>query len=196
MIRRLRPQVIHPRMRTKMDLLGNHMTAHLHLLSPSQLRFKGTDYPCAIGKGGLTSTKQEGDGSTPCGSFRLTHVFYRPDRLPPPECPLPVLPLSPTLGWCDDPTSPDYNRLILRPFSPSHECLWRSDVLYNIVVILDYNLLPAVPGKGSAIFLHVAGHTFPSTKGCVALQQEHLVSILSQITPQSFLIINKPLQTE
>ena len=55
------------------------------------------------------------------------------------------------------------------PIAASHERLWRDDHLYDLVVVLDYNLAGPRPGAGSAIFLHLAAPGFAPTAGCVAV---------------------------
>lgn len=64
--------------------------------------------------------------------------------------------------------------------SPGHERLWRNDNLYDLVVPLGYNDAPAAPGKGSAIFLHVAGKNYEPTEGCVALALPDLTALLRE----------------
>lgn len=125
--------------------------------------------------------KREGDGGTPVGRFELLHVYYRPDRGLPPATLLPTEPLTPASGWCDDPGHRLYNRPVQLPFSASHEKMWRDDRLYDIVVVLDCNLNPAVKGQGSAIFFHVARPGYSPTEGCVAVSPEHMRLILQNI---------------
>lgn len=60
------------------------------------------------------------------------------------------------MGWCDDPKSNKYNQLIKIPTKYHHEKLHRDDKLYDIILILDYNMNPIIKGKGSAIFLHLS----------------------------------------
>ena len=138
------------------------------------------DEPCALGKNGLILAEEgrEGDGKTPMGSFSMRRVFYRPDREETPMTKLPVTPLSPSLGWCDDPSSTHYNRLVQLPFSGSYEKLWRDDHLYDLVIVIGHNDAPVVPGLGSAIFIHVAQEDFKPTLGCVALKAEALRHML------------------
>ena len=50
--------------------------------------------------------------------------------------------------------------------------------LYDLVVVIGYNIAPVVPGKGSAIFLHVASADFSGTEGCVAVAREVLIPLL------------------
>ena len=66
----------------------------------------------------------------------------------------------------------------------SAERLWRNDHLYDLVVVLGHNDNPAVPGLGSAIFLHVASHGYDATEGCVALAKDDLLTILEELTPE------------
>lgn len=141
------------------------------------------DVPCALGRAGCTGLdeKSEGDGKTPLGTYPLRRVFYRPDRLSEPICILPVVPLSPTLGWCDDVGHAAYNQLVAIPFSASHEKMWRDDRLYDVVLVIGHNDAPIVPGAGSAIFVHVAKPGYPPTEGCVAMDRPALLSFLRQI---------------
>lgn len=138
---------------------------------------------CALGRGGLVAEKREGDGGTPIGCWPLRRVLYRPDRLAAPCANLPVSAIEPDDGWCDDPGHPDYNRPIKRPFSASHEALWREDGVYDIVVVLGHNDSPPVPGAGSAIFMHVARPNYEPTAGCVALGLSDLRRVLA-IVPE------------
>lgn len=135
---------------------------------------------CALGRGGVTTDKHEGDGASPLGLWPMRYVFYRPDRLetPPHAYGLEVVALSPDDRWCDDPTHPDYNRHVKAPHPASCETLWRDDGLYDVIVPLGYNDTPVVPGLGSAIFLHVARPGYSPTRGCVALALPDLLTLL------------------
>lgn len=145
---------------------------------PGALSWNGRQVRCAIGKGGILENKTEGDGATPAGCFPLRRVFYRADRLPAPETGLSVRALTPEDGWCEDPDDPAYNRLVSLPFAAGHETLWREDGLYDVIVELGYNDDPVTPGRGSAIFMHVAQPGYDPTKGCIALELEALLDLL------------------
>jgi L,D-peptidoglycan transpeptidase YkuD (ErfK/YbiS/YcfS/YnhG family) len=132
----------------------------------------------ALGRGGVTGDKREGDGATPLGLLQLRSVLYRADRLRRPRTTLPVLPLAPHDGWCDDPADADYNRRVRLPRSGRHEELWRSDAVYDVVGVLGWNNAPIVPSRGSAIFLHVARPDYAPTEGCVALARPDLLAAL------------------
>jgi L,D-peptidoglycan transpeptidase YkuD (ErfK/YbiS/YcfS/YnhG family) len=147
-------------------------------------------FNCALGAGGVVHDKREGDRGTPVGSFALRRVLYRPDRLAPPKTALPVAPLNPRDGWCDDPADPLYNQQIRQPYEGHYEILWRSDHLYDVIVVLGHNDGPVIPGKGSAIFLHVAAVDYAPTEGCVALREADLLCILKRCDPRARLCVS------
>ena len=138
------------------------------------LAFGGFRWRCAFGRGGVRVDKREGDGATPAGLWPLRRVWYRADRVATPETSLPVRAIAEADGWCDDPASPDYNRLVVLPHPARHERLWRADGLYDVLVEIGHNDDPPRAGLGSAIFMHVARPGYAPTEGCVALRIEDL----------------------
>lgn len=158
----------------------------LYVTEDKELHFNHQIYPCSIGKGGFKDAKdkREGDGATPRGIFPLRKLFFRPDKISTTFTSyLSPTPLTPKMGWCDDPTSPFYNQQITRPFSANHEKLWRSDEIYNLIIVIGFNDHPPRPGGGSAIFIHLARPNWQPTAGCVALRQEDLLSIFTSHNP-------------
>ena len=141
--------------------------------------------PCALGKGGMVAEAdgREGDEKTPMGTYAFRRVFYRPDRGEIPLTTLPVREISPALGWCDNSESVFYNKLVQLPFDESHERLWRSDNLYDLLLVIGHNDAPVVPGLGSCVFVHVAHEGFMPTLGCVALEVHALRRLIRQIAP-------------
>jgi len=150
------------------------------LLPQGILRFRGDQYRAAIGRAGVAAGKREGDGATPLGLLPLRRVLYRADRLAKPRSLLAVEPIARQDGWCDDPTHPDYNRAISLPHPARHEQLWRDDPLYDLVGVLGWNDAPVAPGRGSAIFLHLATPDYAPTAGCIALALADLRSLFAQ----------------
>ena len=134
----------------------------------------------ALGRSGISADKRESDGATPIGCFALRSVMFRPDRLPAPKTVLPVRAIATDDGWCDASDHASYNRLVKLPFAASHEELWRTDGLYDVVVDLGYNDDPPAPGRGSAIFLHVARPDYGPTQGCVAVALDDLLWLLAR----------------
>lgn len=144
----------------------------------------GQRYACVLGRSGVFRDKREGDGATPAGDWPVRRVWHRPDRQPaPPTAGLPIRAIAPDDGWCDEPGHPEYNRSVKLPFPASHEKMWREDHLYDLVVELGYNDDPVVPGRGSAIFLHLARPDRGPTAGCVAFAPEDLLAILRRLGP-------------
>jgi L,D-peptidoglycan transpeptidase YkuD (ErfK/YbiS/YcfS/YnhG family) len=92
---------------------------------------------------------------------------------------VPVEPIGPQDGWCDDPADPAYNRPVRLPYAGRHEELWRADHIYDIIGVLGWNDDPVVRGRGSAIFLHLARPGYPPTDGCVALDLPELLALLA-----------------
>ncbi|MFN9704555.1 MAG: L,D-transpeptidase, partial [Planctomycetota bacterium] len=70
--------------------------------------------------------------------------------------------------WVDDPRAAQYNQWVVGATGVSAERLRRDDGQYDVAVVLEYNTDPVVPGRGSAIFLHVWSGPGTPTAGCVA----------------------------
>jgi L,D-peptidoglycan transpeptidase YkuD (ErfK/YbiS/YcfS/YnhG family) len=109
--------------------------------------------------------------------------------MPRPRTSLPVRPLKHWDGWCDAVGDRNYNRWVRHPYPASAEKLWRSDRLYDLLVTLDHNACPRIQGHGSAIFMHVAGTSYPATAGCVAMQRAHLLRLLATAHRGSVLLV-------
>jgi len=160
------------------------------LVKPAgELSWDGHRCRCALGPAGVLSDKREGDGATPAGVFPLRRVLYRADRLAPPQTRLPLALLVESDGWCDDPKDPRYNQQIKLPYPASHEHLWRGDHLYDVITVIGFNDAPVVPGRGSAIFIHVARPDYGPTAGCVALALGDLLALLAAAGPEDQLVI-------
>lgn len=140
----------------------------------------GRFLPCAIGRGGITHDKREGDGGTPWGTHTITGLLYRPDRLKRPAD--WAEPIGPSDLWSDASGDADYNHLVRAPYAASHERLRRADPLYDAVLITDWNWPDATPGKGSAIFLHIWRRPRFATEGCVAFSRDDFLWLLPRVT--------------
>ena len=122
--------------------------------------------------------KVEGDGATPLGSFALRFGFWRPDRLPAPPTRLTMHAIGEDDLWCDDAEHPAYNRWVRAPFAASHERMWRDDMAYDLVVVMGHNDGPPVPGRGSAVFVHLDRPDHRDTLGCVAVEPDAMLALL------------------
>ncbi len=134
---------------------------------------------CSIGKNGFASyeDKFEGDGKTPIGEYELLRVFYRKDKLDEIKIDLPKKVITEADGWCDDKSCEEYNQYVELPFEGSYENLWKDDIRYDVVIQLSHNT-PAVMGKGSAIFFHIASEDYAPTMGCVAISKVDMLRLL------------------
>ena len=157
------------------------------VLTKQGVRFLGRRLPCSIGKGGISQTKREGDGATPVGTHRITGMLYRPDRL---GTPAPwARPIGPRDLWSDDGNDAAYNSLVTAPYGHSHEKLRRADPLYDLVLVLDWNMRPAIAGKGSAIFIHQWRRPGYATEGCIAFSRADLHWLASRIVPGTRVLV-------
>ena len=136
---------------------------------------------CALGKRGIGKKKKEGDKITPKGRYNIKFLLYRKDRIKKIKTKLKKIIIKKNLGWCDDPSSKNYNKLIYLPAENSYEKLYKSDNSYDIVLVLNYNMSPIKNGKGSAIFIHVAKRNYKKTLGCIAISKIALLKIISEI---------------
>ena len=148
-------------------------------------RLGGKSWRCTVGAGGIREDKVEGDAATPAGNHALRRIYFRNDRLVLPKVRLPARPIGEHDGWCDDPRSPSYNRLVHTPNAWSHEKMWREDGLYDLVVVVGYNDDPPEGEWGSAIFLHIARDDYSPTRGCIAFKREDLLELVTLIGPQT-----------
>ncbi|MEM7424691.1 MAG: L,D-transpeptidase family protein [Pseudomonadota bacterium] len=142
---------------------------------------------CAFGRGGLTADKREGDGATPTGNWPLRKLFYRADRLTPPGTGLELQKIESSDGWCDAPGHSLYNQIVQLPFGDSHETLQREDHLYDLMIPMGYNDGPIVPGRGSAIFFHLAREDYQPTEGCVAISRADMELLLPMLSARTIL---------
>lgn len=138
---------------------------------------------CVFGRSGVRADKREGDGASPAGVWPLRRALFRPDREAPPVTRLPLAPIAPDDGWCDDPADPAYNRPVKLPYAASTERMWREDRLYDLVIVLGHNDDPVVSGAGSAVFLHLARSDHGPTEGCVALDRSDFLVLLGDAEP-------------
>lgn len=138
----------------------------------------GLTLEAAIGRSGRTAFKREGDGATPIAAMKLISGFWRPDRVRGLSTALPMRPIRSNMLWCDASGHPAYNRPVKAPFKQSHEELSRRDDLYDICIVLDWNIRSRRRDRGSAIFFHLSRPGYEPTAGCVALQLRDMRRLL------------------
>ena len=149
----------------------------------------GVVFACALGRGGIVTDKREGDGATPRATMRILGGYYRRDHFSARSTRLPLRQIASTLGWCEVPEDRNYNRPVRMPYAASHETMWRADRLYDICLVLDWNLTPRRRNRGSAIFFHLAREGFTPTQGCVAVTAKVMARLLPHLSTRTVLTV-------
>jgi L,D-peptidoglycan transpeptidase YkuD (ErfK/YbiS/YcfS/YnhG family) len=161
----------------------------------------GPAIPVTVGRTGLAwgdglqSTvagpeKSEGDLKSPAGIYKFGKAFGYADA-PPPNTRLPYQKASAQDFYVSDPASTEYNQWVnlksgVDPHTrwASFEKMRRSDSLYELGIVVEYNMSPVVKGKGSAIFFHIWRAADAPTAGCTAMEKQHLVELLQWLDPE------------
>ena len=151
------------------------------LINKKYLIYNQYKVKCAVGKRGIGLKKKEGDLITPIGLYKIKYILYRKDRIKKIQSKLKKVVIKKNMGWCDDPKSKKYNKLINFPYDYSFEQLFKKENIYDIILVLNYNMRPVKKNKGSAIFIHVAKKNYRRTQGCVAVKKSDLLKILKII---------------
>ena len=145
------------------------------------LKYKDLKFRCSLGKAGIGKKEKEGDKITPKGTYKIVKIYYRNDRVKKIFSDFKLFKIKKNMGWCDDPKSKKYNRLVKLPSKYGYEELHRKDNIYDLVLILNYNLKPIIKNKGSAIFIHISRKDYQPTKGCIGLAKKNLLELIQSI---------------
>ena len=154
------------------------------LINKNYLTYNKLKIKCAIGKKGIGYKRKEGDLITPSGQYKIKFLLYRKDRVKI-LTKLKKKVIKKNMGWCDDPKSVHYNKLVKLPFAHKHEKLFKKENIYDIILVLNYNMNPIKKNKGSAIFIHVSKNNYKKTEGCVAIKKVNLIKLLKEINPNT-----------
>ena len=133
--------------------------------------------------------KREGDGKSPAGIFPLDTVFgfAAPDSMA--NVRLPYVQLLPTTDCVDDTTSSHYNTVVDKGSVTKVD--WNSAEhmrqvrQYEVGVIVGYNAMPPVKGRGSCIFLHIWAGPASHTAGCTAFAEPKVREMITWLDPKS-----------
>jgi L,D-peptidoglycan transpeptidase YkuD (ErfK/YbiS/YcfS/YnhG family) len=149
-------------------------------------------YAAHVGRNGLSAHHHEGDGTTPVGLFGFQSTMY--GVLANPGVAYPYHRLVCGDWWDEQSTSALYNHFVhvacgtTPNFGGDSEALWQIVPNYDYFAVIAYNRNPIVPGRGSAIFLHVTdGHP---TTGCVSIPAAELLRILRSLRPNQHPLID------
>ena len=153
----------------------------IYINKSGYLKYKNLKFRCALGKAGIGKKIKEGDNITPKGTYKIIKIYYRKDRIKELVSQIKLIKIKKNMGWCDDPKSKKYNQLIYLPTKYSHEKLYRRDNIYDLILVLNYNIKPIIKNKGSAIFIHIARKNYKKTAGCIALEKNNLIKLVLKI---------------
>lgn len=137
-----------------------------------------------IGKNGFafSNEKIEGDGKSPTGIFKLGKLFSYEKQL---NTLLENHQTTKDDKWIDDVNSADYNKHVSGATdAKSYENLLLDSDVYKYCTVIEYNTNPAVKGKGSAIFFHLALKSASYTAGCVAIKEEYMKLMIDWLDPK------------
>ena len=151
------------------------------LINKKYLTYKDYKVKCALGKRGIKIKRKEGDLITPIGNYKIKYILYRKDRIRNFKSKVKKIIIRKNIGRCDDSRSKKYNQLVRLSSEYSCERLYRKENIYDLILVLNYNMRPIVKNKGSAIFIHVAKANYKKTEGCVAVKKQHLIKIISEL---------------
>ena len=154
------------------------------LINKNYLIYNKSKIKCAVGKKGIGYKKKEGDLITPIGQFKIKYILYRKDRVKV-LTKLKKKVIKKNMGWCDDFKSSHYNKPVKLPFAHKYEKLYRKENIYDIILVLNYNMNPVKKNRGSAIFIHVSKNNYKKTEGCVAIKKVNLIKLLKKIRPST-----------
>ena len=153
------------------------------------LKIDDFKFKCCIGKNGAKKNKIEGDKCTPKGTYKLGTLYYRKDRVKKPITSLKIKNIKKNMGWCNDSKKKSYNKEIKINKIVSHEKLFRKDHKYDYLIVINYNIKKTIPGKGSAIFIHLTKNYQP-TAGCIALKKKDFIILLKLINNKTKIVIS------
>ena len=141
---------------------------------------------CCVGEAGIKKKKVEGDKSTPSGIFRLGNLYLRKDRIKINKTKLKQINIKKNMGWCDDPKSKKYNKLVKinKKINYSYEKMFRKDYKYDLLIPILYNYFHTKKNYGSAIFIHLTKNYSP-TVGCIGLIDKDFKILLKLIKRNS-----------
>lgn len=143
-------------------------------------------FRAALGRSGRACLKREGDGATPIAAMRLMSGYYRRDRgVGALRTDLAMRLIHEDMLWCDESGNANYNRPVHAPFAGSHERMKRRDHLYDICLVMDWNISSRRHGCGSAIFFHLAKAGYQPTEGCVAIRMRDMLRLLPLLGPKT-----------
>ena len=162
-----------------------HATAWIWRRSGGCWVAAGGPYPARVGWNGMRVNRREGDGTTPIGTFPIAPTMY--GNGPNPGVRFRYVRLRCGDWWVEDSRSTAYNTFqrlgcgVRPPFRVTTPDMSKDRRAYVHLAVIEFNMHPIVPGRGSGIFLHA--QTGGATNGCVSLRRGDLVRVLRWLSP-------------
>lgn len=146
-----------------------------------------------VGSEGITSAAQkiEGDNKTPAGLYKLGPAY----GTKPLALKMDYRYITNQDKFIDDPKSKDYNTWVVGNTSAtSYEAMNLGHGAYDLGLVINYNMNPVIPGKGSAIFMHIWESSTIGTHGCVAMAKPNMLKLLKWLDKNSnpYILITLP----
>jgi L,D-peptidoglycan transpeptidase YkuD (ErfK/YbiS/YcfS/YnhG family) len=183
------------------DWNNSYVTLQLYQKQGNAWVKSGASWNGRLGKNGLiwglgihsnpskVAIKQEGDGRTPAGVFRIggawgNHATIRKNPL------LPYRQVTPRDLWVEDPASPSYNKHVILNHDPvtpweKKQQMKQDDPAHKLKLFIAHNAAPNIrKGAGSSIFFHIwrdgGGR---ATAGCTTMDEGKLRTLIAAIDP-------------
>ncbi len=144
-------------------------------------------YSARVGRNGLRLNRREGDGTTPIGMFTIGSRMF--GNQPNPGLKFRYTRLRCGDWWVEDPDSPAYNTFQRigcgrrPPFRTTTPDMSKDRRAYAYLAVVEFNMKPVVPDRGSGIFLHVQMGS--PTNGCISLPRAQLLRVLRWLSPSA-----------
>jgi L,D-peptidoglycan transpeptidase YkuD (ErfK/YbiS/YcfS/YnhG family) len=176
---------------------GSYATVALWQKVSGVWRQQATTASARVGSHGITdgATRTQGTYTTPTGTYTITQGFGVGAN---PGTRMPYHQVTSHDWWVEDPTSAYYNQMRTDTQGGFHltesgdngsEHLINYPTQYHNALVINYNMNPAVKGRGAGIFLHDLGPQAGPTAGCVAVPAAFLTQVMKWITPGAHPVI-------
>ncbi|MEZ0069433.1 L,D-peptidoglycan transpeptidase YkuD (ErfK/YbiS/YcfS/YnhG family) [Streptacidiphilus sp. MAP12-20] len=150
-----------------------------------------------VGAHGITNgaTRHQNTYTTPTGTYSITQGFGNGAN---PGTRMPYHPVTRHDWWVEDPSSAYYNQLRTDTQGGFHlteagyygsEHLINYPTQYHNALVINFNMNPAVRGRGAGIFLHDLSASGGPTAGCVAVPAGVMTRIMQWINPAAHPVI-------
>lgn len=176
---------------------GTYATVSTLQLTPHGWTLVASTTAGRVGANGVVNgaTRVQGTDTTPTGIYSITEGFGVGAN---PGTKMPYHQVTDQDWWVEDPTSAYYNQMRTTAQGGFHltetgddgsEHLIEYPTQYHNALVVNYNMDPAVPGRGAGIFLHDLGPQAGPTAGCIAVPQDFLTQVMDWIDPAQHPVI-------